>query len=75
MTNENTASDQKAKKAGGKLTIFASYLSGTGKSFAMLRAAEEARRAGRDVVIGLLTYVGRRQRPWRRSLRRCPAER
>lgn len=58
MTSKNTASDQKAKKAVGKLTIFASYLSGTGKSYAMLRAAEEARRAGRDVVIGLLAYDG-----------------
>ena len=55
MTSKNTASDQKAKKAGGKLTIFASYLSGAGKSYAMLRAAEEARRAGRDVVCRYLT--------------------
>lgn len=38
----------------GKLTIFASYFSGAGKSYAMLEAAERARQAGRDTVIGLL---------------------
>lgn len=37
----------------GKLTVFCSYLSGTGKSYAMLEAAEKDRQAGRDVVIGL----------------------
>lgn len=41
------------KKKQGKLTIFASYFSGAGKSYAMLEAAERARQAGRDVVIGL----------------------
>lgn len=40
-------------KKQGKLTIFASYFSGTGKSYAMLGAAEKARQAGADVVIGL----------------------
>ena len=43
--------DQAEKQ--GKLTIFASYFSGAGKSFAMLKAAEKARAAGVDVVIGL----------------------
>lgn len=41
-------------KKQGKLTIFASYFSGTGKSYAMLGAAEKARQAGADAVIGLL---------------------
>lgn len=41
------------KKKQGKLTIFASYFSGAGKSYAMLEAAERARQAGRDVAIGL----------------------
>ena len=41
-------------KKQGKLTIFASYFSGTGKSYSMLEKAEKASRAGRDVVIGLL---------------------
>lgn len=41
-------------KKQGKLTIFASYFSGTGKSYAMLEAAEKARQAGADAVIGLL---------------------
>ena len=39
----------------GKLTIFASYFSGTGKSYSMLQVAEKARQAGMDVVIGLLS--------------------
>lgn len=39
----------------GKLTVFCSYLSGAGKSYAMLEAAEKDREAGRDVVIGLLS--------------------
>lgn len=44
---------QTAEKKPGKLTIFASYYSGAGKSFAMLQAAKAAKAAGRDVVIGL----------------------
>ena len=40
-------------KQQGKLTIFASYFSGAGKSYAMLKAAERAKEAGVDVVIGL----------------------
>lgn len=39
----------------GKLSIFVSYFSGTGKSYAMLEAADRARQAGMDVVIGLLS--------------------
>ncbi|MBM6926101.1 DUF4118 domain-containing protein [Pseudoflavonifractor phocaeensis] len=39
----------------GKLTIFASYFLGTGKSYAMLEMAVQARQAGLDVVIGLLS--------------------
>lgn len=38
----------------GKLTIFASYFSGAGKSYHMLEMAEKARRAGLDVAVGLL---------------------
>lgn len=39
----------------GKLTIFASYFSGTGKSYAMLKSAREAKQAGLDVAIGILS--------------------
>lgn len=39
----------------GKLTIFASYFSGTGKSYAMLESAREAKQAGLDVAIGILS--------------------
>lgn len=36
----------------GHLTVFVSYFSGTGKSYAMLKAAEKAKASGVDVVIG-----------------------
>lgn len=50
-----TPPTQYTGKQQGKLTIFASYFSGAGKSYAMLEQAEQARRAGQDVVIGLLS--------------------
>ena len=50
-----TLPEQHAGKKQGKLTIFASYFSGAGKSYAMLEIAEKARQAGLDVVIGLLS--------------------
>ena len=51
MAAEKHMGDQAKKQ--GKLTIFASYFSGAGKSCAMLKAAQEAKAAGIDVVIGL----------------------
>lgn len=39
----------------GKLTIFASYFSGAGKSYAMLESAREVKQAGLDVAIGILS--------------------
>ena len=51
MAAEKHMEDQAKKQ--GKLTIFASYFSGAGKSCAMLKAAQEAKAAGVDVVIGL----------------------
>lgn len=39
----------------GKLTIFASYFSGAGKSWRMLETAERVWQTGQDVVIGLLS--------------------
>ena len=44
----------------GKLKIFFGYAAGVGKTYAMLEAAHEAKRAGRDVVVG---YVERHSRP------------
>lgn len=52
--NAVTLPEQPAERKPGKLTIFASYFSGAGKSYAMLEAAERARKAGLDVVVGLL---------------------
>ena len=43
------------EKGRGALTIFASYFSGTGKTFRLLEAATQVHRAGGDVVIGLLS--------------------
>ena len=50
-----TFSDRFTAKAPGKLTIFASYFPGTGKTHAMLEAARTAKQEGLDVVIGLLS--------------------
>ncbi len=47
--------EQKVGKRQGKLTIFASYFSGAGKSYSMLKAAEKDKQAGLDVVVGLLS--------------------
>ena len=52
---ESVVPDVQAGNVHGKLTIFASYLSGAGKSYTMLRAAEEAKKLGQDIVIGLLS--------------------
>lgn len=51
MAAEKQLEEQGKKQ--GKLTIFASYFSGAGKSWAMLKTAQEAKDAGVDVVIGL----------------------
>lgn len=51
------AARPKQKQAGerGKLTIFFSFYSGTGKSYAMLREASRVRQEGTDVAVGLLS--------------------
>src|SRR5450755_201990 len=43
----------------GRLKIFFGATAGVGKTFAMLTAAHEQKRAGTDVVIGLLETHGR----------------
>lgn len=48
-------SKQAAEKKQGDLSIFASYFPGTGKRYRMLKAAEQARQEGADVVIGALS--------------------
>ena len=50
---------QNPEKKHGQLTIYAGYSTGTGKSYAMLKAGEAARRAGAEVVVGLADC-----RPW-----------
>ena len=41
-----------SKNARGRLKIFFGYAAGVGKTYAMLEAAHEAKRAGIDVVCG-----------------------
>lgn len=53
--NTVTLPEQLTEKKQGKLTIFSSYFTGAGKSYSMLESAEQARQAGLDVVIGLLS--------------------
>ena len=70
-----TLSRQTSEKRHGKLTIFTSYVSGTGKSYTMLEEAEKARQAGLDVVIGLVSCdSGRKPENWQKSLRFCPVK-
>ena len=44
-----------AEKKRGRLTVFAGYFSGTGKTWGMLNAAEQEKEAGVDAVIGFLS--------------------
>ena len=44
----------------GKLKIFFGYAAGVGKTYAMLKAAHQAKNEGIDVVVG---YVEKHQRP------------
>lgn len=53
--NTDIPPEQLAGRKQGKLTIFAGYFSGTGKSYSMLEIADKAKQAGMDVVIGLLS--------------------
>jgi two-component system sensor histidine kinase KdpD len=45
----------------GKLKIFFGMAPGVGKTFALLQAAHEQRRAGVDVVLGWVETHGRRE--------------
>ena len=52
--------EEKLKKSRGKLKIFLGYAAGSGKTYAMLKAAHEARKHHIDVVAG---YVEPHARP------------
>ena len=56
---ENIQREQK-ENYNGKLKIFFGYAAGIGKTYAMLEAAHEAKKNGKDVVVG---YVERHTRP------------
>ena len=45
--------EQEREENSGKLKIFFGYAAGVGKTYAMLEAAHEAKKNGRDVVVGL----------------------
>ena len=55
-----SAEQMNSKNARGRLKIFFGYAAGVGKTYAMLEAAHEAKRAGIDVVCG---YIEPHQRP------------
>ena len=46
----------------GRLKIFFGATAGVGKTYAMLQAAQERRRGGADVVVGLVETHARRRR-------------
>jgi two-component system sensor histidine kinase KdpD len=50
---------ERSQSARGKLKIFFGMSPGVGKTFAMLQAARQAQRQGREVVIGLVETHGR----------------
>lgn len=53
--------EQANREARGKFKIFLGAAPGVGKTYAMLRAAQERRRSGVDVVIGLVETHRRRE--------------
>ncbi|MBJ6724475.1 sensor histidine kinase [Geomesophilobacter sediminis] len=50
---------EEAQEASGKLKIFLGYAAGVGKTYAMLEAAQQRLRDGRDVVVGYVESHGR----------------
>lgn len=53
------AQAEEARSGQGRLKIFLGYAAGVGKTYAMLEAARERRRDGRDVVAGYVESHGR----------------
>lgn len=53
--------EQARREARGKLKIFLGAAPGVGKTYSMLRAAQERKRAGVDVVVGLVETHRRRE--------------
>ncbi|MER2520563.1 MAG: sensor histidine kinase KdpD [Bdellovibrionales bacterium] len=53
--------EQANREARGKLKIFLGAAPGVGKTYAMLRAAQERKRSGMDVVVGLAETHRRRE--------------
>lgn len=47
------------QSARGRLTVYLGFAPGVGKTYAMLRAARDLRKEGRDVVVGLVETHGR----------------
>lgn len=53
------AQAEEAQEASAKLKIFLGYAAGVGKTYAMLEAAQQRKRDGRDVVVGYVESHGR----------------
>src|SRR5438477_2634035 len=51
--------EAEARQGRGKLKVFFGAAAGAGKTYAMLEAAGEAKRDGRDVVVGYVETHGR----------------
>ncbi|PJI08400.1 MULTISPECIES: sensor histidine kinase [Clostridium] len=56
----NKIDKEEDKENRGKLKIFFGYSAGVGKTYAMLRAAHETKKMGKDIVIGYIEPHGRR---------------
>lgn len=54
---EKNLQDNKSNR--GKLKIFFGYAAGVGKTYAMLNAARDVKKAGKDIVIGYIEYYSR----------------
>ena len=53
------AQAEEAQSGQGRLKVFLGYAAGVGKTYAMLEAARERKRDGRDVVVGYVESHGR----------------
>lgn len=53
--------EEEARAGRGKLKIFFGASAGVGKTFAMLRAAQQLQKSGTEVVVGLVETHGRRE--------------
>ncbi|HXW59966.1 MAG TPA: DUF4118 domain-containing protein, partial [Myxococcota bacterium] len=56
-----TLKKREKKKRGGRLYLFLGMAPGVGKTYAMILAAQEAKKSGLDVVVGVVETHGRKE--------------